>query len=49
MPFKNVTRGFGVLEKFLSIQRMIIAQKLIKKYKKSGKILELDVVLIHYS
>lgn len=41
MPFKNVTRGFGVLEKFLSIQRMIIAQKLIKKYKKSGKILDI--------
>jgi len=41
MPLKRVTRGFGVLEKFLSIRRMITAQKLIRKYKKSGKILDI--------
>ncbi|MFX1275776.1 MAG: flippase-like domain-containing protein [Promethearchaeota archaeon] len=38
---ESVTRGFGLLEKFFSIQRMKIAQKLIKKHDKKGTILDI--------
>ncbi len=37
----RATRGFGILENFLSIQRMKLAQKFIKKYNKNGKILDI--------
>jgi len=37
----RATRGFGILENFLSIQRMKIAQKSIKKHNKTGKILDI--------
>ncbi len=41
MSSEKVTRGFGLLEKFLSIQRMKRAQKIIKKFKKSEYILDI--------
>ena len=41
MSSDKVTRGFGLLEKFLSIQRMKKAQKIIKKFKKSNYILDI--------
>jgi 2-polyprenyl-3-methyl-5-hydroxy-6-metoxy-1,4-benzoquinol methylase len=37
----RATRGFGILENFLSIQRMKLAQNSIKKHNKSGKILDI--------
>ncbi|MFX1308501.1 MAG: class I SAM-dependent methyltransferase [Promethearchaeota archaeon] len=37
----RMTRGFGLLEEFLSIRRMKIAQKLIQTHKKSGSILDI--------
>ena len=41
MPSQKITRGFGILEHFLSIQRMKKAQKLIKKHNKNGTILDI--------
>ena len=41
MPSERVTRGFGLLEKFLSIQRMKEAKKLIKIHNKKGTILDI--------
>lgn len=38
---ENVTRGYGLLEKFFSIQRMKRAQKLIKEHEKNGRILDI--------
>ena len=40
----NVTRGFGILEQFLSMQRMKKAEKLISKNDKNGKILDIDII-----
>jgi len=37
----SVTRGFGLLETFLSHQRMKIANKLIKEHDKNGTILDI--------
>jgi len=37
----SVTRGFGLLEQFLSIQRMKKAEKLISEHGKEGKILDI--------
>ncbi len=41
MNSKKVTRGFGVLENFLSIQRRKKAENLIKAYNKQGRILDI--------
>lgn len=38
---RRVTRGVGILENFLSIQRANLAKKLIKKYGKKGRILDI--------
>jgi len=45
---ENVTRGYGLLEKFFSIQRMKKAQKLIKKHDKKGKILDIGCGIYPY-
>ena len=37
----GITRGFGLLENFLSLRRMKIAQKLIEKHGKNGSILDI--------
>lgn len=41
MPSEKITRGFGILEKFLSILRMKRAHKFIKKNEKNGAILDI--------
>lgn len=41
MATEKVTRGFGLLEKFLSIQRMKKAINLIKNHNKNGNILDI--------
>ncbi len=41
MSFEKITRGKGLLEKFLSIQRMKKANSIINKQKKKGKILDI--------
>lgn len=41
MNKKNLTRGFGLLETFLSVKRMKIAINLIKKHNKKGRILDI--------
>lgn len=41
MSSERVTRGFGLLEKFLSIQRMKRAKKIIRKHHKSESILDI--------
>ena len=41
MHTTNVTRGFGLLETFLSNQRMKIATKIIKDHEKNGAILDI--------
>lgn len=40
-----MTRGFGLFENFLSQKRMKIAKRLIKKYDKSGSILDIGCSL----
>lgn len=41
MVSAGTTRGFGILEDFLSLRRMKIAQKLIEKHGKNGSILDI--------
>ena len=41
MPLVRITRGYGLLENFLSIQRMKRAHKLIKKNNKKDVILDI--------
>ena len=41
MPSDKFTRGFGLLENFLSMQRMKKAQSIIKKQRKKGRILDI--------
>lgn len=48
MPKEKLTRGFGLLESFLSIRRAKKAQSLIKKHNKRGKILDLGCGIYPY-
>ncbi len=41
MISKSVTRGFGLFETFLSMKRIKMVKKLIEKYKKNGRVLDI--------